>query len=91
MSTEYPINKLSDFLKVPHEKQAECLRDFATWLDICRRADDLHLELKAEFPDVSAQLDTEGFVWIDDGQPGISDVSFSINGEEIARASGGEL
>lgn len=89
MNTEYPINKISDFLTVPADKQAECLRDFATWLDMCRRKDDLQAELNAEFPGINASLNFDGFVWIDDGQPGISDVSFSVDGIEIARANGG--
>lgn len=89
MSTEYPINCLSDFLKVPAEKQAECLRDFGTWLDMCRRKDDLQSELEAEFPGINASLNLEGFVWIDDGEPGISDVSFTVGGKEVM-ASGGD-
>lgn len=89
MSTEYPINKLSDFLTVPAEKQAECLRDFETWLNVCRRSCDLQSELEAEFPGMNASLNLDGFVWIDDGQPGISDVSFTVGGERII-GSGGE-
>lgn len=89
MNTEYPINTLSDFLKVPAEKQAECLRDFESWLNACRRSDELQAELAAEFPGIKAELNFDGFVWIDDGQPGISDVSITVNGREF-RANGGE-
>lgn len=91
MKTEYHINSLSDFLEVPHEKQAECLEDFAAWLDMCRKKDELQSALSKEFPGLSPQLSVDGFVWIDDGKRGISDVSFTVNGEEIARAGGDEL
>lgn len=90
MNTEYHINSLSDFLKIPHEKQAECLEDFATWLDMCRRKDELRAALEKEFPGAGAELNVDGFVWIDDGKRGISDVSFTVNGEEIARAGSDE-
>jgi hypothetical protein len=85
---EYEINSLFDFLKVPENKQAECLEDFGTWLTLCRNAGSIKADLAEEFPGISASLSTEGFVWIDDGAQGVSDVSFSVNGEEIARASG---
>lgn len=90
MNAEYHINSLSDFLKVPHEKQAECLEDFATWLDMCRKKDELQSALSREFPGLSPTLSVDGFVWIDDGKRGISDVSFTVNGEEIARAGSDE-
>jgi hypothetical protein len=86
MSTEYRIDCLSDFLKVPAGKQAECLSDFSTWLNVCRRGDDLNSEIEAESPGLNAKLNLDGFVWVDDGERGISDVSFSVNGEEIGRA-----
>jgi len=88
MSMEYEINSLNDFLKVPENKQAECIEDFGTWLTLCRNVGSIKSDLAEEFPGISASLSTEGFVWIDDSVRGISDVSFSVNGEEIARASG---
>jgi hypothetical protein len=85
---EYQINKISDFLRVPKDKQAECLRDFSCWLDMCRKGDEIQAELAAEFPGVNASLNLDGFVWVDDSIKGISDFSFTVDGKEIARASG---
>lgn len=90
MSREYPINCLADFLSVPREKQAECLRDFSTWLNLCRDKEELHEHLESEFPGIGAELSLDGFVWIDDGQPGISDLRFTVGGEEIGRMNEGE-
>jgi len=80
MTIEYRINSLKDFLDVPEDKQAQCLEDFGVWLRFCR----LHS------PDAfgpHTTLSTDSFMWIDDDVRGVSDVSFSVNGEEIGRLS----
>ena len=81
MTTEYQINSLNDFLDVPEDKQKQCLEDFGEWLTFCR-----HHSLSDEFGPHTT-LSTDSFMWIDDDVRGISDVSFSVNGEEIGRLS----
>jgi hypothetical protein len=81
MTAEYQINSLKDFLDVPEDKQAQCLEDFGVWLRFCR----LH-SLSDEFGPYTT-LSTDSFMWIDDDVRGVSDVSFSVNGEEIGRLS----
>lgn len=77
MNAEYPINYLSDFLKVPADKQAECLRDFYSVLNSWR-------QMAPEKRAIS-----NSFVWIDDGEQGISGTRYLVNGVEVARIPGG--
>lgn len=64
MNERYEIKELMDFVKVPAERRAACLADFAQWVDS-------YEAVKAVLGDA---LVRSHFVWIDDGIEGISAV-----------------
>ena len=82
MSDRYEIKTVSDFRKVPPEKQSECLQDFAEWLSLMQHHK--HIEsLMDELADTSGAFSTvmDTFIWVDDGQRGVSKVEVSVRGE----------
>lgn len=80
MSTEYEISSLADFLAVPHEKQAECLRDFETWLNMARQREEADRLLKVMLGSGVA-FDTRSFFWIDDGIAGVTALQINEEGD----------
>lgn len=82
---EYRIATIADFLQVPAEKQAELLRDFATWLTAARDAAGISQDL-TDLLGGRMTLSTEYFTWIDDGVPGCSAIDLRADdGEQVAR------
>ena len=76
MNNRYEIRTVADMLKVPADKRQEMLRDFYTWLTF---ADSIKIDTKA----FKASINTDVFVWIDDGREGVSHISASLNGKKI--------
>lgn len=79
MKAEYNIATIADFLNVPEEKQAECLRDFAMWLNEARNPTIMCMQA-SEILGCEVTFKTETFTWIDDGIAGRSSFDFSENG-----------
>ena len=74
---EYEIKTVADFLSVPAEKRAECLADFQQWLAMA----DQHQEIESlldQMAQTSGAFSTcrDTFVWVDDGQRGVSGIQF---------------
>jgi hypothetical protein len=84
MNQEYKIATIADFLKVPEEKQEQCLRDFFAWLTLARQAKELEQSLAGGILE-GTTLGLDSFLWIDDGKDGLSAVSVSSNGKALGR------
>jgi hypothetical protein len=97
----YQIAALSDFRKVPEDRLAACLTEFADWLEITRRADALLRSLAPDHPADQPILADELFVWIDDGarnvdmrltakdgEPDLIHVSWPESGETTVTVKG---
>jgi hypothetical protein len=79
--TRYEISAPLDFLKVPEDRRSECLREFATWLEI---ADNM----RTLFEGIPMEVARDGaFIWIDDGKSTAS-VIVNCGDEEIWRFDG---
>lgn len=78
-SPEYKISSIADFLKVPAEKQAECVRDFVTWLNMARDAAEIG-DLMTEILQGKVSFGLESFTWIDDGVSGCSAIDVTEEG-----------
>lgn len=81
MNAEYKINSIADFLAVPHEKQAECLRDFGTWLNMARDHAEFDQLMKQALGD-GLSFKNNSFVWIDDGIAGITALQIEEDGSD---------
>lgn len=59
--TEYQIETVADFLKVPTDRRAKCLEEFAEWIELAEALTDFT---------AACNLETEPvrFDWIDDGK-----------------------
>jgi len=68
----YHITTLADFLKVPEDRLAMCLVEFADWLEVTRRTDDLLRTLVPDYPADQPLVKAECFEWIDDGERNIT-------------------
>ena len=67
-STKYKIEHVRDFLKVPETRQAECLQEFADFLDTARTVSEL-IAVAGEVvgsPNLGNEIGS--FTWIDDGK-----------------------
>ena len=64
---EYTIATVGDFLKVPADRQAACLTEFADFLDMAR---DLSEMVKIMGEIVGAEVESlhGPFIWTDDGK-----------------------
>ncbi len=62
MTAEYKIDTVLDFLSVPEDRMPDCLTDFAEWVEFARY-----------FPN-SPEVKVSGFIWVDDGKRGLSEV-----------------
>ena len=64
---QYEIQTVADFLKIPEDRQADCLSEFADSLDTARTMIEI---VKAA--GIAAGVDTNPtfgpFIWIDDGK-----------------------
>ena len=74
---EYRIQNIQDFLAVPADKRGACLRDFAHWLSMTDRQNEINAGLVQMFglPHGTAPLVLDSFVWLDDGIEGISSIA----------------
>lgn len=77
---KYTIRTLTDFLKVPEDRRAECLKEFSVWLELYEAVHVLFDGLLLK--------DHDAFVWIDDGKSTATIRVESEDGEEIWRAEG---
>lgn len=59
--TEYRIETVSDFLKVPAERRAACLAEFTDWIELAEAMTDLTAACGVE-------SEAFRFEWIDDGK-----------------------
>jgi hypothetical protein len=64
---QYTIATVGDFLKVPEERQADCLTEFADFLGMARGIVEL-AEIVGEVVGADAAAQIGPFVWIDDGK-----------------------
>ncbi len=83
---EYSIACLSDFLKVPPERLADCLSDFRAWLALAADPVPFHAALCATFdiPAGDINPDFGMFYWTDDGIAGIGGIHLLMpDGERI--------
>lgn len=76
---EYRIAKLADFLAVPAEKQAECLRDFEMWLQMAREQTAVN-QIMSDMLGGVVKFNVEYFTWCDDGISGLSSIDFHEDG-----------
>ncbi len=60
----YEINTIADFLKVPAERQADCLKEFASFLAFVRLAQTVGTAF-------NSPIENGAFVWVDDGKTDI--------------------
>ena len=60
----YEINTIADFLKVPAERQADCLQEFASFLAFVRLAQTVGTAF-------NSPIENGAFVWVDDGKTNI--------------------
>lgn len=66
-ASEYVIATVGDFLKVPEDRQADCLAEFADFLGVARGIVELaSIAGEVVGGDASAQIGP--FTWIDDGK-----------------------
>lgn len=85
MSAEYRIASIADFLAVPAEKQAECLRDFNSWLVQARQHEAISAHLSSTLGG-KVTFSTSNFTWVDDGVSGCSALDFhEEGGDRVAR------
>jgi len=66
-SPEYVIATVGDFLKVPEDRQADCLAEFADFLDVARGLVEI-TEIAGEMVGADATAQIGPFTWIDDGK-----------------------
>ena len=66
-AVEYVITTVGDFLKVPEDRQADCLAEFADFLGMARGIVEL-AEIVGEVVGADAAAQIGPFVWIDDGK-----------------------
>ena len=64
---EYVIATVSDFLKVPEDRQADCLTEFADFLGMARVIVEL-ASIAGEIVGADAAAQIGPFTWIDDGK-----------------------
>ena len=64
---EYHIATVSDFLKVPEDRQADCLAEFADFLGMARSIVEM-AEIAGEVIGMDAAAQIGPFIWIDDGK-----------------------
>ena len=64
---EYVIATVGDFLKVPEDRQADCLAEFADFLGMARDIVEL-AAIAGEVVGVDAAAQIGPFTWIDDGK-----------------------
>ena len=62
----YEISTCSDFHTVPADRLGECLLDFRAWIDETR--------LLASILDPNVVSPTGTFIWVDDGERGVSGI-----------------
>lgn len=61
----YQIKTVADFLSVPEDRRATCLREFNVWLTMA----DAVRQLQELMPGmVKAEMGVECFAWVDDGK-----------------------
>lgn len=73
MKKEFEIKTVADFLAVPEEKLDECMRDFEHWVKLARAMGELLGH---------GVMVVDRFVWVDDGQPGVSSVEVVVGRTE---------
>jgi hypothetical protein len=78
---EYHISSLEDCHNIPAEKLGAFLLDFGTWLDMCRKAQEINETSERAFG-VGGALELGRFTWIDDDIRGVSGVDLT-DGEQI--------
>jgi hypothetical protein len=64
---EYVIATVGDFLKVPEDRQADCLTEFADFLGVARGIVEL-ASIAGEIVGADASAQIGPFTWIDDGK-----------------------
>ena len=81
---EYPVKTVTDFLAVPADKIDACLADFAMWVRMCHMKAEIDAGIEGLLG-VALPLRTDSFLWVDDGQTGVSSIGFTDeSGEQIA-------
>lgn len=75
-SNRYLIKSLEDFYKIPADKIEDCLKDFAVWLEFGRA-----LDMFQDLIGVKC-MEREGFIWIDDGNSGLSEINITVRTKE---------
>lgn len=85
-ATEYRIERVSDFLLVPEDRLADCLKEFATCLEIARPAVALLREVEREMEGRAPVIEwpLRAFTWIDDGA---HDITIGIEADGSVSAS----
>jgi hypothetical protein len=66
-ASEYVIATVVDFLKVPEDRQADCLAEFADFLGVARGIVEL-ASIAGEIVGADAAAQIGPFTWIDDGK-----------------------
>lgn len=79
----YPIRTVADFAAIPEDRIDACLIDFAAWLRVSRRSQEIS-DVTESMIGGSVQFDIGGFTWVDDGIVGISSVDIQCEGKTIA-------
>lgn len=86
-ANEYEIRTAADFAKVPAERIGQCLREFEGWLCLVRS--DQTPGLLRTMLGANGKLATERFIWVDDGEPGLSVINLidQATGETVVRVN----
>ena len=79
---QYVIATIGDFLKVPEDRQADCLAEFADFLVMARGLVEL-VEIAGEIVGADAAAQIGPFTWIDDGKKNRTIRIHAQNGEVI--------
>ena len=72
---EYEIRTLTDFAKVPPERLAQCLSEFAGWVNMAREVAEAQELLRDLTGDPEGVLLMDCFHWIDDSEPGLKAIN----------------
>ncbi len=81
---QYQLRTVADFSSIPEDRIDACLNDFAAWLRVSRKSNEIN-NLATVALGGTVNFDIGGFKWVDDGVAGISAVDIQCDGETIAR------
>jgi hypothetical protein len=87
--TEYRIEHVRDLLAVPRDKMDACLADLRHWVMQMRDLDCIMESLGDLYKVRITEIIQEGFIWVDDGETGCSQIDLTFidaeTGEEVAQ------